>query len=178
MAPLARLPFSYNAQRALYDTTYATHKNYWDLAVAPDLKIIHYSGAPKPWVSAPPRGNLKSDGTASATSKTGDYLTDLWRQSYQKSKNFVARYHKDKEREAAWKANDAMRQKQTELQQAPDPKKIHQMVAKRYKALRREGMGVKEAMAQARAELGLNSQEEDDQAAVGAQVASMFGVML
>ena len=90
----------------------------------------------------------------------------------------IVEFDKDKEREAAWKATDAMRQKQTELQQAPDPKKVHQMVSKRFKSLRREGMGVKEAMALARAELGLDSREEDDQAAVGAQVASMFGVML
>lgn len=165
MAPLARLPFHYNAQRALYDMTYKKgHRNYWDLAVAPDLKILHYSGNPKPWT----------------VQEKGDYLTDLWRQWYQRSKNFVARYRKEKEKEEALRASAEIRRKQQEQQAASeerDPRVVHQTVSKRFKELRREGHGVKQAMAMARAEIGID-EEEDGKVSVGAQVASMFGIMM
>ena len=186
MAPLARLPFTYNAQRALYDMTYNKgHRNYWDVAVSPDLHILHFSGSPKPWEAAPTDNNDKPAATptqsTTMTDRTGDYLTDLWRQWYQRSKNFVSRYHKEKETEEKWKASAQVRQKQQEMQaakaQRQDPRQVHKLVSKRYKELRQEGNDVKTAMAIARAENGLDD-AKDEPAAVGAQVASMFGVMM
>lgn len=182
MAPLARLPFTYNAQRALYDMTYDKASNYWDLAISPDLKILHYSGSPKPWEVLPNGKAKEASGAASlaTTTRTGDYLTDLWRQWYQRSKKFVARHDKQKEREQEWKASAEVRQKQQEMQAAKaasqkNPKQVHKLVSKRFKELRQEGYDVKTAMAMARAEHGLEDQEP---ASVGAQVASMFGVMM
>ena len=183
MAPLARLPFTYNAQRALYDTTYKQgHSCYWDVAIAPDLKILHYSGGSKPWeVNVRPQGLPKDDSGAppSLTARTGDDLTDLWCQWYQRSKNFVARYHKEKEKEQAWKDSAKVHQQQQEQQaaakQAADPRRVHKLVSKRFKELRQDGHGTKDAMAMARAEHGL---EDSEPVSVGAQVASMFGVML
>lgn len=186
MAPLARLPFTYNAQRALYDMTHETHRNYWDLAISPDLKIIHYSGECKPWEGRP-QGRLKEEDSGGASSSTptkrsGDYLADLWRQWYQRSKNFVIRYHKEKEQEEVWKASHQVRKKQQQQQRAAsaaasqrNPKQVHLLVTKRFKELRQEGHDVKQAMAVARAEHGL---DEEAPAAVGAKVASMFGVMM
>eukprot|EP00586_Coscinodiscus_wailesii_P015302 CAMPEP_0172515548 /NCGR_PEP_ID=MMETSP1066-20121228/268805_1 /TAXON_ID=671091 /ORGANISM="Coscinodiscus wailesii, Strain CCMP2513" /LENGTH=168 /DNA_ID=CAMNT_0013296637 /DNA_START=562 /DNA_END=1068 /DNA_ORIENTATION=+ len=48
----------------------------------------------------------------------------------------------------------------------------HVEVAKRYKELRKEGMGVKEAMEQARKEVGVFGKEEN----AGSKVAAMFGM--
>ena len=179
MAPLARLPFTYNAQRALYDMTHKRQPNYWDLAVSPDLKIIHYSGDPKPWEDSKLPATDTSTSTSTSKQRTGDYLTDLWRQWHQRSKNFVARYHKEKEREQVWKESHEVRQKQQQRQQqqqnARNPKEIHRLVTKRFKELRQEGHDAKQAMAMARAEQGL---ENEEPAEVGAKVASMFGVMM
>lgn len=186
MAPLARLPFSYNAQRALYDVTYNKgHRNYWDVAVAPDLKILHYSGSEKPWEGPPSKSNDNDDkvsATDPMTMRTGDYLTDLWRQWYQRSKNFVARHRKEKEREEAWKASAEIRHKQQEMQAVQkenqkDPKQVHKLVSKRFKELRQQGHNAKDAMTMARQEAGLQDEEEEP-AAVGAKVAAMFGVMM
>ncbi|CAB9496439.1 Glycogenin-1 [Seminavis robusta] len=178
MAPLARLPFTYNAQRALYDMTYPQgHFNYWDIAVAPDLKVLHYSGYPKPWEDSKP-----ANGGSAKKARTGDTLTDLWRQWHQKSHNYCVRYHKEREKEAVWRASAETRQKQLEQQQQhlpkqQNPKQVHKLVSKRFKELRQEGHDTKDAMAMARAEHGL-SDEQLEPASVGAQVASMFGVMM
>ena len=51
----------------------------------------------------------------------------------------------------------------------------HSGILKRFKELRKEGMGVKEAMAMARSECGHGSDEGDDP---GAKVAAMFGMQV
>lgn len=189
MGPLARLPFTCNAQRALYDMTYHYgHRNYWDLVVSPDLRILHYSGQPKPWVAAPESAkaavNRKESPTQSTTpsiGKTGDYLTDLWRQWFHRSKNFVARFHKETIAEEKRKATEEVRQKQQGMQAAKaqrnDPRHIHKIVSKRFKELRKVGHDVKTAMAMARAEHGLQD-GIDEPVDVGAKVASMFGITM
>lgn len=181
MAPLARLPFTYNAQRALYDMTYNKgHRSYWDVAIAPDLKIVHYSGSTKPWVDDTRADNTGTPPVAQSIlkAKTGDTLTDLWRQWHQRSKNFATRYHKEKESEEKWKATVEAQRKQQEMQaavaQKKNPKYMHNVVTKRYKELRQAGHDVKTSMEMARAEHGLDN--EDDNPA--AKVASMFGVAM
>ena len=49
MPPMARLGFRYNAQRFMFHCTHEKQPDYWDLAVTPDLHVIHYSSSPKPW---------------------------------------------------------------------------------------------------------------------------------
>lgn len=52
MPPMARLPVAYNAQQALHELTADQEgavSSYWDVSVAPDLKIVHFSNASKPW---------------------------------------------------------------------------------------------------------------------------------
>ncbi|GAB5364272.1 hypothetical protein AAMO2058_000955600 [Amorphochlora amoebiformis] len=44
-----RLSFGFNAQRTLHWFTYKNNPNYWDIAVCPDLHILHFSSSPKPW---------------------------------------------------------------------------------------------------------------------------------
>lgn len=169
MAPLARLPFTYNAQRALYDMTHGKgHPNYWDVAISPNLAIIHYSGNPKPWEVKARSQTLAGTGG----NRTGDYLTDLWRQWYQRSKNFVSRYHKEQEKQAK-EAAQSQQGQEDQSTRPISPKDVHKMVAKRFKELRQQGHSAKDAMAVARAEQGINDGEE---ATAGAQVASMFGL--
>jgi lipopolysaccharide biosynthesis glycosyltransferase len=192
MAPLARLPITYNAQRAIYDNTYSQgYSQYWELAIAPDLKVIHYSGPIKPWQPTQQQDgklvasnnndadNNNNPSTAAKPSRAaGDDLTDLWRQWHQRSKHFLNRYNKDKDKEKAWKEAALIRQKQQEQQQQPNnSKQMHDLVSKRFKELRKQGCNVKDAMAMARAEHGLND-EQLQPASVGAKVASMFGVMM
>ena len=65
---------------------------------------------------------------------------------------------------------------QEEQQQKPAPTPaltIHQMVTKRYKQLRSEGMSIEDAMKQAREELQPSDDFEPD---VGTKVAMMFGI--
>lgn len=202
MAPLARLPITYNAQRAIYDGTCPQGcSQYWEVAIAPDLKILHYSGPVKPWqpTQQPTQQqhdrlvasdnhdddtNHNTPSTAAKPNRTGDYLTDLWRQWHQRSKNFLVRYNKDKEKEQVWKETALVRQKQQEQQQQQqqkqpphNAKQVHKLVSKRFKELRNQGYNAKDAMGMARAEHGLTD-EQFQPAAVGAQVASMFGVMM
>lgn len=178
MAPLARLPFTWNAQRALYDMTYEKgHRNYWDVAISPDLHIIHYSGSPKPWEV--PVDSRSRDDEPKATIRKVDYLNDLWRQWSNRSKNFVARYQKEKAQKKNLEETALIRQKQKEImekhQSKRNPRDVHKIVSKRYKELRQQGHDAKTAMAMSRAEHGL---EDEQPVSVGAQVASMFGVML
>jgi glycogenin glucosyltransferase len=182
MAPLARLPFTWNAQRALYDMTYEKgHPNYWDLAISPDLHIIHYSGNPKPWeVAVSTKKSQDHDGaTRTRICRGGDYLNDLWRQWYNRSKNFLTRYAKEKAQEKTLQETARIRQKQKEQLESSKrkgtPKDIHRLVSKRFKELRKEGYDAKTAMAMSRAEYGL---EDGEPVSVGAQVASMFGIMM
>ena len=182
MAPLARLPFTYNAQRALYDMTHEKgHRSYWDVAVAPDLHILHYSGTPKPWEYASIKGTpqpVQQQQHSTLKAKTGDALTDLWLQWYQRSKNFATRVQKSNEREAEDKLKAAVefRQNQQEVMAArakkKDPKDTHKLISNRYKELRQQGHDVKTAMAMARTELGADDEDVNPASAV----LSMFGM--
>lgn len=123
MPPLARLPFTWNAQRALYDMTYENgHPNYWDLAISPDLHIVHYSGRPKPWEGSTQK---VSHGGSKSTTDKSDYLTRLWQQYYYKSKNVVARYNKDNDRGNILNEISPMNQKEKDQQSASNGSMMH-----------------------------------------------------
>lgn len=51
-----RLPFIYNAQRTMYWFTKA-QPGYW--RALGDIKVIHYSSSPKPWLETEKRGELE-----------------------------------------------------------------------------------------------------------------------
>ena len=62
-----------------------------------------------------------------------------------------------------------------------DPMRIHKLVTKRYKALRREGKSAQDAMKQAQGEYGQSTGDDDDNSKnhgpkPGQQVAAMFGL--
>ena len=88
----------------------------------------------------------------------------------------MARYHKEKEQEKVRNQSHQVRQKQKQQEQLQkNPKQVHLSVSKRFKELRKQGHDAKQAMAMARAENGLETEQPAD---VGAKVASMFGVMM
>jgi len=82
-----------------------------------------------------------------------------------------------KEAEERFKAQLQQQQQQPPASAAaaapPNPKQVHKLVTKRYKALRKEGIDLKEAMVIARREYGLDQMDNMD---VGTQVATMFGM--
>ena len=174
MPPFARLPFGYNAQRFLHHCTYAKQPNYWDLSVAPNLHIIHYSSSPKPWESKPtpsaegpacdhlPYEDLQ---TLQRVSKSAE-LESLWWKWYGKSQNYYKVVH-DRARSKN-KSSTAHVPKKP----ATNPMAVHKQVAARYKALRRMGKTTKEAMSLSRQEYGLDDNPVDARSAV----AAMFGM--
>lgn len=170
--PMARLGVGYNAQEAMYDMTVDQNdgsSSFWDVQVGSDLSIVHYSNASKPW-------QTKESVDASSTKNP---LHSLWNTWYSKSKNFLARYQKDRAREAKMLQDqeEAAKRKAQEVNQQqthrPTTKSNnpHKLVKQRYKQLRAEGKSTQQAMQQARAEL-LPEQELD----AGTQVAAMFGM--
>jgi len=169
--PMARLASGYNAQESMFDMTRNEQgeSSFWDIQIAPDLHILHYSNAVKPWETEAEENALKT----------------LWRTWHNKSKNFLMRAAKEVQRR-----KDQEEQKASKLPAIPkvpvarppapppasiprDPRQVHKLIAKRFKQLKGQGMSSKEAMAQARAEFGQKDEEEID---VGAQVAAMFGM--
>jgi len=57
LAPDARLPFRYNAQRTLFWMTHAREPGYWN-AVKP-IKVLHFSSSPKPWDAGAKKGECE-----------------------------------------------------------------------------------------------------------------------
>jgi len=181
MPPFSRLKFGYNAQRFLYHSTYEKQPNYWDLGVAPDLYIVHYSSSPKPWESKPTvieeEGKVNIEEhlqqeeikTLKKVKKSAE-LELLWWNSYQRSQNYAKTYANEKMEEEK-KENQAI----LAAKKAAQPKSvkdIHRLVSSRYKELRRQGLNTKDAMEQARQE---HDQDLENRSA-GSQVAAMFGI--
>lgn len=167
--------------------------HYWDMVVGPNLYIVHYSSSRKPW-EAKRKGENKDGAASPTTTTTADLhlhhaphhrtdLEELWHTWHQKSKNYLTRFKKESQQEQQAKEQALVRQQQQRQQQrmqqqksaaqaANDPKVIAKLIRKRFKELRVSGMGIKEAMQQARLEL----QPEQDPRDAGSQVASMFGL--
>jgi glycogenin glucosyltransferase len=185
MPPFARLKFGYNAQRFLYHCTYEKQPNYWDLSVAPDLHIIHYSSSPKPWESKPSAAKASAqthlqeeDVKTMKTLSRSSELEALWWKWYAKSQNYTTTFAREQAAEEVKqdKAVLSAKQKASTKKKAPaapmNPKEVHKLVAARYKELRREGKDSKEAMLLARRECGLENNNVD----ASTQVAAMFGL--
>ena len=164
--PSARLAIGYNAQQALHDMTADSNgtSTFWDVQIASDLHIVHYSNALKPWEIA-------------GSSKTTNSLQVLWKTWYQKSNNFLTRYRRERAQEQQQQLEAAQRQKLKEpppkVASPNDSRTIQKLITKRYKQLRKEGMSTHEAMQKARNEVQPGDDQEMD---VGSQVASMFGM--
>mmetsp|Transcript_30124 Transcript_30124/g.40032 ORF Transcript_30124/g.40032 Transcript_30124/m.40032 type:complete len:287 (-) Transcript_30124:295-1155(-) len=205
MPSMSRLPFGYNAQRFLHHCTYKKQPKYWDVGIGDDLHVIHYSSSPKPWeinddntkeaidskTEAKAMLNEKDTQTvAQSGNKKNDKLEQMWKRQYKQSKNYAARCEesrikkKRKEDEQKQQQHQKMmaskRPKDSSASANDNPstanrKGMHGSIAKRFKELRKDGMGVKEAMAAARAELGAD--KADNRAGdAGSQVAAMFGM--
>jgi glycogenin glucosyltransferase len=180
MPPQARLAFGYNAQRVLFDLTSCNGKSsYWDLTISPDLHIVHYSNAPKPW-------EIAKSTSSNNNADDSDSLTLLWQNWYRKSNNYVLRAAKERKEEAekaqaaaqalvktlrAQEQRQAFEARNGAALLANNPKQIHKLVTLRFKELRRQGKGIQDAMQQARDEL--QPEQEGD---AGTQVAAMFGM--
>ena len=227
MPPEARLSIGYNAQQVLYDMSLDRNRmtqstatkmkkvddrskdtividdnkisTYWDMSIAHDLHIIHYSNPIKPWEKKKPQRNQQEQHRKSNIDGGGDNddvefsirypqmslngLDELWWSWYTKSKNYLTRYRKDEQKQ---------RQQQQNLQQVAsvetsvptsdtvsevdldpnDPKTVHKLIVRRFKELRLQGTDTKEAMEQARDELQPNGRGQDP----GSEVAAMFGL--
>ena len=183
MPPMARLQFGYNAQRFLYHCTYDKQPNYWDRAVSPDLHILHFSSSPKPWETKPPavghspvaQKHLDEEGvkTLEKVERTSE-LEHLWWKWYQRSKNYVIESEKERrEEEKCDKAALAAARKRVAASKPKTAREVHNVVASRYKELRREGLAPKVAMEQARVEFGPSDAQEPSPSS---QVGTMFGL--
>lgn len=179
MPPFARLKFGFNAQRFLYQSTYERQPDYWDLSVAPDLHIIHYSSLPKPWESKPIMSEtVERQGSRSEENipkrkrapKSAE-LEALWWKWYDKSQNY-AKLAREKAEQRARAPSSASAKKPRATDASTNPKEMHKLVSARYKQLRREGKNSKEAMMAARHEYGLDKEAVDANKAV----AAMFGL--
>mmetsp|Transcript_12458 Transcript_12458/g.28842 ORF Transcript_12458/g.28842 Transcript_12458/m.28842 type:complete len:418 (+) Transcript_12458:57-1310(+) len=189
MPPISRLSFGHNAQRFLYHCTYEKQPKYWDLAVSPDLYIIHYSSEPKPWDQKP--AAIEDEALEEQKAETESHLEEeevknlrkvkktneleaLWWQWHQRSKNYVVTYTKEMEEEESKqkKAVAKARMHAADLRRPKTPKEVHKLISARFKELRREGKSAKDAMAQARQEYGQDTEEPSP----NRQVAAMFGV--
>lgn len=185
MPPMARLSFGYNAQRFMYHCTYEKQPKYWDLAVSPNLHIVHYSSQPKPWEAKPAAVEPQSQASLEGHLEEEDVkklrkvqksseLEALWWQWYQRSKNYTAAYEKEDETERHNRKKEETEAKRqaAEYRRPKTPEEKHDLVAARYKELRREGRSVKDAMEQSRREYGLDQEDSSP----NERVASMFGV--
>lgn len=185
--PMARLATGYNAQQVMFDMTVddasKSTSNFWDVQIASDLHIVHYSNQIKPW-------ETQNDGS------TASDLLKLWTNWYTKSKNFLLRFRKEEAQRIKEEAAAELRRQQQAVAsskpnfgrhpaaapppQAPqqrqpmDPRQVHKLITKRFKELKRQGMSAKDAMQQARQENGQVDQDID----AGKAVAAMFGMML
>jgi len=212
-----RLAFGYNAQRFMYDCTYAKQPKYWDVGViggggdtnntvggAKDgLYVIHYSSSSKPWESV----NRSTSSSSSSSSKEfltqsdatnvsmtikSSALDERWRKVYERSQKFAKKFEEEREwlrslppsrkrapstsaTANAGRGSGGGGNKRVSAAGPGGRKDAHSSVSKRFKQLRKDGVGVKEAMAMARDECGDSLDDNND---AGAQVAAMFGMQV
>jgi hypothetical protein len=170
----ARLSTGYNAHGALYNLTADSvtgESTSWDAQLSHDLHIVHYSDPVKPWQVA------AADFFESKVASSKNTLQALWLTWYQKSKNFLLRDKKERDKEAK-ELQAKLEHTQTATAAAKpavpstnDPKQIHKIMAKRYKEVRAQGMSTQEAMQQAR-----NESQPNQELDAGSQVAAKFGM--
>jgi hypothetical protein len=100
---------------------------FWDVQIAPNLYIVHYSNSVKSWEK---RHQEKIEKT---NLNSLDNLFHTW---YKKSQNYLDRYQKEEQKgKADDKAAAAAksRQEQQQQQNAHYPAKVHRMVTRRFK---------------------------------------------
>jgi hypothetical protein len=232
--PFARLSSGYNAPQIWYDwtatTTTTTQYNndddatttstssttpkkyeemrsmFWDVQVAPNLYIIHYSNPIKPWqyVMDTKKGHKISKDSVpslSSSSSSNSSLVMLFRTWYKNSQNYISRIERERAKEQQLENQELdqkrlvdtgkkrMKPHQQQQQSSSSssstqrkdqhPRDIHRLIQRRYKTLRSKGLSTTDAMKQARMEVQQESdRDDDDDIDVGSQVAAMFGMRL
>lgn len=169
--PNARLSIGYNAQQAMFDLTRDSkdgQSSFWDVQIASDLYIVHYSNAEKPW---------ETSGLSSSSSTSSCPLQELWKSWYNKSKNYLTRQRK---LEAQQSPPHGQKSTGKAVSAPPPPsvprnhpQQIHKLISRRFKELRAQGLSAREAMQQAQSEFQVPESEDVD---AGTKVAAMFGM--
>lgn len=188
MPPQSRLGFGYNAQRFMYNCTYAKQPKYWDVGIGSDLAIVHFSSSPKPWQSrsqeeengatSKNQSDLLSkedQGLVAQSAKIDSALDKLWNKAYRKSILHAENYKEEQSLMKKAKVNPPR-------VAAPSPPKppnnkmsSAKLQRKRYNELRKSGMDTQAAMKAVRLEFDL---EKEDALSSGSKVAQMFGLPL
>jgi Glycosyl transferase family 8 len=201
--PSARLPVGYNAPQVLYDMTVDdAHHNknggddddddgrqshFWNVHIAPELFIVHYSNPIKPWQIMMEQ---KKNETLSSSSSSS-FLQTLWETWYTKSTQFLRRRGQERppprqEVVTAERRSTSSRRIQQQQQNPPafppsalsqqDPKRLHRLIAQRFKELKRQGKSSKDAMEEARQEYGQGGSSSSQDTHPGTAVAALFGM--
>lgn len=183
----SRLGLQYNAQSFMYQCSYEKRHKYLDIAVR-DIIIIHYSSSLKPWQrgceSKPLSLDIESkflteeeaDNIAKIESMSKT-LDDIWDKYTKKSVIFQENFEEEEKLKRKQKIipqkKKAAPVQPSQSQRSSKKKKASIDFNKRYKELRKEGLDAKTAMKEARADFGM---DKDDQISAGKQVAQMFGM--
>jgi len=203
MPPSSRLSFGYNAQRFMHHCTFQKQPNYWNDGID-DLHIIHFSSSPKPWETKPSENKSSNKRTSSESflndkdvdviqkvSKQGK-LEKLWHSVYQRSQKYYT--EELRKLEKAKISNNSMESRRqgpsssakpssSPSQSTATPQRTatstsldtHRLVQKRYRELRKTGLGTKEAIGKASAEHGIDTVNEGNDP--GDAVGRMFGLI-
>ncbi len=205
MPPSSRLSFGYNAQRFMHHCTFQKQPNYWNDGIDDLHIIHFSSSPkpwemkPSENKSINKRTSSESfldDQDANVIQKVTKLgrLEKMWHFAYERSQKYYA--HESRKLEKEKKSNDPKSRRQglssssssaerslpasqsTVASQASGASKslnTHRLVQKRYRELRKMGLGTKEAMDKASAEHGIDTVHEgtDPSDAVG----RMFGLI-
>jgi len=187
------LHFGYNAQHFMHKCTYQKQPQYWELGIGKEkLHIIHYSSTPKPWKaitmekinSAADCLNTSDSEQIKKSGNKSEELGKLWKDWYTRSQNYITKREKMKlekykrDRNAQAKRKTATEDKSSSrTNQRKGTEDKHNLLKKRYKELRKSGVSTKDSMLKARAEFGLDKQDETSGDA-GQKVAQMFGMQM
>jgi lipopolysaccharide biosynthesis glycosyltransferase len=207
--PFGRLSSGYNAPQVWHDWTRLDNDNdddddtptttkrgtsmFWDVQIAPNLHIVHYSNPIKPW---------QQNDFSKQQQPEQSSLIVLFNTWYKKSRNYMSRMERDARQQqqnaeqqeekdqvkmrrrntqksrasASTEGASHETRRQPQLHNHNHPRVIHRLIQRRFKELRSQGMSTKGAMQQARNELQPASERDDSNMDVGAQVAAMFGM--
>jgi lipopolysaccharide biosynthesis glycosyltransferase len=192
--PSARLPVGYNAPQVLYDMTVDDESgdgqsHFWNVHIAPKLFIVHYSNPIKPW-------QIMMERTKNETlSSSSSFLQTLWETWYTKSTQFLQRRGQQRPpprqevvtADHCSTSNSSRRQQQQQQQQKQppflpsalsqqDPRRLHRLIAQRFKELKRQGKSSKDAMKEARQDYGQGGSSSSQDTNPGMAVAALFGM--
>mmetsp|Transcript_2324 Transcript_2324/g.3267 ORF Transcript_2324/g.3267 Transcript_2324/m.3267 type:complete len:388 (-) Transcript_2324:12-1175(-) len=175
MPSYCRLGFKYNAQRLMYNFTYSKQPKYWDIGIGEDLTILHFSSQPKPWDTCK-KNNLKETNKSNKCLKECvtklSPLDEIWSKIFVKSQAYFENYQS----KAKIMKNQDRKSNSSIHSSGSVPKKsdVNLEVSRMFKKLRKDGMGVKDAMSIARKKFKMDEDEKSHDA--GSQVAALFGM--